>query len=124
RARHDRHRRALAADRPPAAGPARARDDRALGPGEGRCMTGAVVAAPRPLAVSPWLRLWGAYLRWSTRNAALASLVPFIPVVALWAAVARSGVFPPAFFPGPLEVIQKFGTLMANGILPAYLEDS
>ena len=42
----------------------------------------------------------------------------------LWAAVAAVGLFPPVFFPGPVEVIQKFGTLMANGILPAYLEDS
>jgi ABC-type nitrate/sulfonate/bicarbonate transport system permease component len=44
--------------------------------------------------------------------------------VALWAAVVQSGVFPRVFLPGPVEVIQKFGTLMANGILPAYLEDS
>ena len=75
-------------------------------------------------AVSPLQRAWGAYVRWSTRFPALASLVPFVPVVALWAAVAQSGLFPPVFFPGPLVVIEKFGTLMANGILPAYLEDS
>jgi len=77
-----------------------------------------------PASVSPWQRLWGVCVRWSTRNPALASLVPFVPVVALWAAVAQSGLFPPVFFPGPLVVIEKFGTLMANGILPAYLEDS
>ena len=75
-------------------------------------------------AVSPWLRLWGAYVRWSARQPALASLVPFVPVIALWAAVVQSGVFPRVFLPGPVEVIEKFGTLMANGILPAYLEDS
>ena len=75
-------------------------------------------------SVSPWQRLWGAYVRWSTHYPVLAALVPFVPVVALWAAVARSGLFPPVFFPGPMVVIQKFGTLMANGILPAYLEDS
>ena len=74
--------------------------------------------------VSPWQRLWGAYVRWTARYPALASLVPFVPVVALWAAVAQAGIFPPVFFPGPIEVVQKFGTLMANGILPAYLEDS
>jgi len=74
--------------------------------------------------VSPWLRLWGAYVRWSARQPALAALVPFVPVLALWAAVVQSGVFPRVFLPGPVEVIQKFGTLMANGILPAYLEDS
>jgi len=75
-------------------------------------------------SVSPWQRLWGAYVRWSTNYPVLAALVPFAPVVALWAAVARSGLFPPVFFPGPVVVIEKFGTLMANGILPAYLEDS
>jgi taurine transport system permease protein len=75
-------------------------------------------------AVSPWQRLWGAYVRWSKRYPALGSLVPFVPVVALWAAVARSGLFPPVFFPGPVEVIEKFAALMFNGILPAYLEDS
>jgi taurine transport system permease protein len=75
-------------------------------------------------SVSPWQRLWGMYVRGSARHPTLASLVPFVPVVALWAAVAQSGLFPPVFLPGPVEVIQKFGTLMANGILPAYLEDS
>jgi len=83
-----------------------------------------VSAATATAPVSPWQRAWGAYVRWSARNPALASLVPFVPLVVLWAAVAKSGLFPPVFFPGPLEVIQKFGTLMANGILPAYLEDS
>ena len=76
------------------------------------------------VSVSRWQRVWGAYLRWTARHPALASLVPFVPVVALWAAVAGAGVFPPAFFPAPIAVVQKFGTLMANGILPAYLEDS
>jgi taurine transport system permease protein len=75
-------------------------------------------------SVSTWQRLWGAYVRASARHPSLAALVPFVPVVALWAAVAQSGLFPPVFLPGPVEVVQKFGTLMANGILPAYLEDS
>jgi taurine transport system permease protein len=75
-------------------------------------------------SITPWQRLWSAYVRWTTRYPALASLVPFVPVVVLWAAVARSGLFPPVFLPGPVEVVQKFFTLMANGILPAYLEDS
>ena len=70
------------------------------------------------------VRGWAAYVRWSTRQPAWASLVPFIPVLALWAGVAASGLFPRAFFPGPLDVLRSFGTLMANGILPAYLEDS
>ena len=76
------------------------------------------------VAVSPWLRLWGAYLRWTPRWPAMAALVPFVPVVLLWALVAEAGIFPRVFFPGPLEVIQSFGKLMYNGILPAYLEDS
>lgn len=70
------------------------------------------------------LRAWAAWLRWSARFPAFAAFVPFIPVIALWAIVAESGLFPRVFFPGPIEVIAKFGTLMANGILPAYLEDS
>jgi NitT/TauT family transport system permease protein/taurine transport system permease protein len=82
-------------------------------------------AQPRlAVRVSPWLRAWGFWIRWSTRRAALAALVPFVPVVALWAAVAAAGVFPAAFFPGPVEVVRRFGALMVNGILPAYLEDS
>jgi NitT/TauT family transport system permease protein/taurine transport system permease protein len=52
------------------------------------------------------------------------SIVPFIPVVALWAAVAEAEVFPRAFFPGPLEVARSFVSLMYKGILPDYLEDS
>jgi ABC-type nitrate/sulfonate/bicarbonate transport system permease component len=76
------------------------------------------------ISISPWVRLWGAYVRWSARYPALASLVPFAPVVALWSVIANAGIFPPVFLPGPLVVIEKFGTLMTNGILPAYLEDS
>ena len=72
----------------------------------------------------PAIRIWAAFVRWSTRNPGLAALVPFVPVVAIWAAVAESGLFPRVFFPGPDEVIRTFGTLMYNGILPAYLEDS
>ncbi len=82
----------------------------------------AMPAAPgRPGA---GIRAWAAYVRWAARNPALASIVPFVPVVALWAVVAESGVFPRVFFPGPMEVVTTFGTLMYNGILPAYLEDS
>ena len=79
---------------------------------------------PPPPSVGTWLSLWGAYVRWTARSPALAALVPFVPVVVLWAIVAQLGVFPRVFFPGPMEVIQSFGKLMYNGILPAYLEDS
>ena len=75
-------------------------------------------------AVPAWLRLWSAYVRWTARWPALAAVVPFVPVVVLWAVVAESGIFPRVFFPGPTEVIRSFGKLMYNGILPAYLEDS
>jgi NitT/TauT family transport system permease protein/taurine transport system permease protein len=45
-------------------------------------------------------------------------------VIALWAIVAESQVFPRAFFPGPMDVVRAFGTLAYKGILPEYLEDS
>ena len=35
-------------------------------------------------------------------------IVPFIPVVALWIVVADSGMFPRAFFPGPVDVVKAF----------------
>ncbi len=70
------------------------------------------------------LRTWSLYLRWAARWPALRSLVPFIPVIALWAIVAESQVFPRAFFPGPMDVVRAFGTLTYKGILPEYLEDS
>ena len=54
------------------------------------------------ISVSPWQRLCGAYVRGTARYPALASLVPFVPVVALWAAVAGAGIFPRVFFPGPV----------------------
>jgi len=96
--------------------------------GKSRSDRGAVGMPPTPEMTpprpGPWLRLWGAYLRWTTRWPAMAALVPFVPVVLLWALVAEAGIFPRVFFPGPLEVIQSFGKLMYNGILPAYLEDS
>ena len=70
------------------------------------------------------LKLWGAYLRGTARWPAVRSMVPFIPVIVLWALVAESGMFPRAFFPGPIEVVRAFGSLVYKGILPDYLEDS
>jgi len=75
-------------------------------------MRTATASATVPLEVSPWQRLLGVYVRWSSRNPWLASVLPFVPVVVAWAAIAKSGLFPPVFLPGPVEVIQKFGTLM------------
>jgi NitT/TauT family transport system permease protein/taurine transport system permease protein len=74
--------------------------------------------------MTPLLKAWSLYARWTARYPAVRSIVPFIPVVALWAMVAESGMFPRVFFPGPLEVVRSFCSLMYKGILPDYLEDS
>ncbi|MBI3456502.1 MAG: ABC transporter permease [Candidatus Rokubacteria bacterium] len=70
------------------------------------------------------LRLLGVLVRWTAAHPGVRALLPFVPVVALWAAVAASGIFPPVFFPGPLQVIRVFASLTYKGILPDYLEDS
>ncbi len=70
------------------------------------------------------LRLWSLYMRFTARVPAVRSVVPFVPVVAAWALVARAGLFPRAFFPGPLDVVRSFAALVYKGILPDYLEDS
>jgi NitT/TauT family transport system permease protein/taurine transport system permease protein len=67
---------------------------------------------------------WGWYVRTTARFPAIASVVPFIPVVLLWAAVVEAGAFPRAFLPGPGDVLSAFGTLIYKGILPEYLQDS
>jgi NitT/TauT family transport system permease protein/taurine transport system permease protein len=74
--------------------------------------------------MTPLLKAWSLYARWTARYPAVRSIVPFIPLVALWAIVAESGMFPRAFFPGPLEVVRSFCSLVYKGILPDYLEDS
>ena len=74
--------------------------------------------------MKPLLIAWTLYARWTARYPAVRAIVPFIPVVALWAIIAESGMFPRAFFPGPVEVVRSFGSLMYKGILPDYLEDS
>jgi taurine transport system permease protein len=70
------------------------------------------------------LSAWSLYMRWTARWPAIRALVPFIPIVVLWALVAEAEVFPRAFFPGPVEVVRSFVSLTYKGILPAYLEDS
>jgi ABC-type nitrate/sulfonate/bicarbonate transport system permease component len=64
------------------------------------------------------------YARSAARWPALRSIVPFVPVVALWTVVAELEVFPRAFFPGPVDVARSFASLVYKGILPDYLEDS
>jgi len=70
------------------------------------------------------LRSWGAYVRATKRWPVIATIVPFIPVVALWSIVASSGMFPRAFFPAPVDVARTFVALIYKGILPGYLQDS
>jgi NitT/TauT family transport system permease protein/taurine transport system permease protein len=70
------------------------------------------------------LSAWSLYMRWTARWPAVRALVPFIPILALWALVAETEIFPRVFFPGPVEVVQSFLSLTYKGILPAYLEDS
>jgi NitT/TauT family transport system permease protein/taurine transport system permease protein len=70
------------------------------------------------------LQVWGSYVRLTARWPAIASAVPFIPVVALWWLVTELEVFPRVFFPGPVEVVRSFGALVYKGILPDYVQDS
>jgi taurine transport system permease protein len=74
--------------------------------------------------MTPVQRAWAFYVRATARFPAVRSIVPFIPVVALWAIVAYAGVFPRAFFPAPGDVVRSFGDLIYKGILPEYLQDS
>jgi NitT/TauT family transport system permease protein/taurine transport system permease protein len=74
--------------------------------------------------MTPLLKAWSIYARWTARYPAVRSIVPFIPVVALWAIVVDSGMFPRAFLPGPADVVRSFCTLVYRGILPDYLQDS
>jgi taurine transport system permease protein len=70
------------------------------------------------------LKSWSAYARLTVRWPIVATVVPFIPLVAAWWIVTALEVFPRAFFPGPVEVVRSFLTLTYKGILPDYLQDS
>jgi taurine transport system permease protein len=70
------------------------------------------------------LKSWATYVRATKRWPIIATIVPFIPVVALWSIVANSGIFPRAFFPAPVDVARTFVALIYKGILPDYLQDS
>jgi taurine transport system permease protein len=70
------------------------------------------------------LNAWAYYVRWSTHWPVIQTIVPFLPLVGIWWAVAEASIFPRAFFPGPVEVVQSFWTLLYKGILTAYLYDS
>lgn len=77
--------------------------------------------APAPTA---WHRVQRAWVRATTAWPTLASILPFVPLVAAWWTVAALEVFPKAFFPGPLEVAARAVELVRKGILPEYLADS
>jgi taurine transport system permease protein len=70
------------------------------------------------------LKSWSAYARLTMRWPIVATIVPFIPLVAAWWIVTALEVFPRVFFPGPVEVVRSFLTLTYKGILPDYLQDS
>ena len=70
------------------------------------------------------LNAQAAYVRASTKFPAIATLVPFVPIVALWALVAHLELVPKAFFPSPADVWRSFLELTWKGVLPDYLQDS
>jgi taurine transport system permease protein len=70
------------------------------------------------------LKSWSAYARLTLRWPIVATIVPFIPLLAAWWIVTALEVFPRVFFPGPAEVVRSFLTLTYKGILPDYLQDS
>lgn len=76
------------------------------------------------ILVEPALKLWSGYLRLVSRYPALGSIIPFIPLIVIWAAVVEAEIFPRSFFPGPADVVNSFFELSRKGILLAYLEDS
>jgi taurine transport system permease protein len=69
-------------------------------------------------------RAWGIYVRAGTRWPVIKTLVPFVPLLVLWWAVAAAEMFPRVFFPSPVDVAHSFWNLLYKGILTAYLYDS
>ena len=70
------------------------------------------------------LKTWSHYLRLTTQWPSIGTIVPFIPLIVAWWIVTALQVFPPAFLPGPADVVRSFGTLVYTGVLPEYLQDS
>ena len=81
--------------------------------------------AERGALAPPWyLRTASRAVKWLDGHPGLKSFLPFVPIILLWAAIARSGIFPRVFFPGPWDVVASFANLIYKGILPDYLGDS
>jgi taurine transport system permease protein len=74
--------------------------------------------------MTPLLKIWSGYLRLTARFPSIGSLVPFVPVLALWWFVTWMQFFPRVFLPGPVDVWHSFVSLTYKGILPEYLQDS
>lgn len=68
--------------------------------------------------------IWSVYLRVTARFPALRSIVPFIPLIVAWTVVTELEVFPRAFLPSPVDVVNSFVNLTYKGLLTQYLEDS
>ncbi len=84
-----------------------------------------IVLAERVVFTPPWyLRAVSHAIRWLEGHPGIRSFLPFVPIILLWAAIARSGIFPRIFFPDPLDVVASFANLIYKGILPEYLGDS
>jgi taurine transport system permease protein len=82
-------------------------------------------AAEGAVLTPPWyLRAISGTIRWLDGYPGLKAFLPFVPIILLWAAIARAGIFPRIFFPGPWDVVASFANLIYKGILPDYLGDS
>jgi NitT/TauT family transport system permease protein/taurine transport system permease protein len=73
---------------------------------------------------SLWNRLHMGWVHLHQRWPGIGATLPFIPLIFAWWLTARLEVFPPAFFPGPGDVLSSFFSLIYKGILPEYLLDS
>jgi taurine transport system permease protein len=74
--------------------------------------------------MTTFLHIWSGYLRLVDRWPSVGSIVPFLPLIALWWLVTALEVFPRVFLPGPVDVWNSFLSLTRKGILPEYLQDS
>jgi NitT/TauT family transport system permease protein/taurine transport system permease protein len=69
-------------------------------------------------------QIWSIYLRAAAGFPVLRTVLPFMPILAVWIWVTELALIPRAFLPGPLDVLNAFFSLTYKGILTQYLEDS